>query len=111
MSNCAASAQSAVPLAFKPKEHFEIGEALGLMDFEAASQHVRRALRRAQGQTGAAGARARRSSCSICTPTSTAIRKSRRRCWCAIDAMFGTAQLPKFKDDQFAALGSSASKA
>ncbi len=46
-------------LDFKPKEHFELGEALGLMDFEAASRHVRRAFRRAQGKAGAAGAGAR----------------------------------------------------
>jgi len=33
------------PLGFEAKQHFEIGEALGLMDFEAR-QNVRRAVRR-----------------------------------------------------------------
>ena len=39
----------------KPKEHYEIGEALGLMDFET----LRLALRCAQGAAGAAGAGSR----------------------------------------------------
>ena len=38
MSSAVASAsQRTAPTDFTPKEHFEIGEALGLMDFEAAA--------------------------------------------------------------------------
>ena len=42
------------PEGFKPKEHYELGEALGLMDFEAAAKLSGRALRRPQRRAGAA---------------------------------------------------------
>ena len=45
--------------AFKPKQHFELGEALGQMDFELAAEIVRRALCRFAKRLGAHGARAR----------------------------------------------------
>ena len=45
--------------AFKPKQHFELGEALGLMDFEIAAKLIRRAVCGAEGRAGADGARAR----------------------------------------------------
>ncbi|HLL28852.1 MAG TPA: serine--tRNA ligase [Xanthobacteraceae bacterium] len=86
---------------FKPKLHFEIGEALGLMDFEAAAKlsgarfvvlkGALARLERALGQlfldvhTGENGY----------TEVSPPILVRN-------DAMFGTAQLPKFADDQFA---------
>jgi seryl-tRNA synthetase len=86
---------------FQPKEHFEIGEALGLMDFETATKLsgarfvVNKGplarLERALGQfmldlhTGEHGYM------EVNPPI---LVKD--------DAMFGTAQLPKFKDDQFA---------
>ncbi len=39
MSKCAATARRRYfRTGFKPKEHFEIGEALGLMDFETAAK-------------------------------------------------------------------------
>ena len=85
----------------KPKEHFEIGEALGLMDFETAAKlsgarfvvlkgalaRLERALEqfmldmhtREHGYT------------EVSPPV--LVRDA---------AMFGTAQLPKFEDDQFA---------
>ena len=85
---------------FKPKEHFEIGEALGLMDFEAAAKMSGARfvvlkgglarLERALGQfmldlhTGEHGYE------EINPPLM--VRD---------DPMFGTAQLPKFLDDQF----------
>ena len=85
---------------FKPKEHFEIGEALGMMDFEAATRMSGARfvvlkgglarLERALGQfmldlhTGEHGYE------EINPPL--LVRD---------DAMFGTAQLPKFRDDQF----------
>ncbi len=89
--------------AFKPKEHFELGEALEMMDFEAASK--------------ISGAR-------FVVLKSKLARLERALLQFMLDlhtdqhgyqevappllvrdrAMFGTAQLPKFKDDQFAAL-------
>ena len=87
---------------FKPKEHFVLGEALGLMDFDAAARMsgsrfvVLRGglarLERALGQfmldlhTGEHGYE------EIDPPL--LVRDA---------AMFGTAQLPKFREDQFRA--------
>ena len=90
------------PQGFAPKEHFEIGAAGGLMDFEAAARmsgarfvvlkgELAR-LERALGQfmldlhTGEHGY------LEINPPL--LVRDA---------AMFGTAQLPKFREDQFAA--------
>jgi len=85
---------------FEPKEHFDIGEALGLMDFETAAKLsgarfvVNKGplarLERALGQfmldlhTGEHGYT------EVNPPL---LVKD--------EAMFGTAQLPKFEDDQF----------
>ena len=90
------------PDGFKPKEHFEIGEALGMMDFEAAAKlsgarfvvlrgglaRLERALMQfmLDLHTGEHGYE------EINPPV--LVRDA---------AMFGTAQLPKFRDDQFAA--------
>ncbi len=66
--------------AFKPKEHFDLGDGLGMMDFELAAKLSGArfvVLRRAWRGWSARSA----SSCSICTLTSTAIPKSIRRCW------------------------------
>ena len=87
---------------FPPKEHFELGEALGLMDFETAAKLsgarfvVTRGplarLERALGQfmldlhTGTHGYT------EVNPPI--LVRD---------ETMFGTAQLPKFRDDQFLA--------
>ena len=89
--------------AFAPKQHFELGEALGLMDFEAAAKlsgarfvvlkKGLARLERALGQfmldvhTGEHGYD------EVAPPL--LVRD---------DVMFGTAQLPKFEDDQFWAL-------
>ena len=86
--------------AFKPKQHFELGEALGLMDFEAAAKlsgarfvvlkKGLARLERALGQfmldvhTGEHGYE------EVNPPL--LVRD---------DVMYGTAQLPKFEDDQF----------
>jgi seryl-tRNA synthetase len=88
---------------FQPKEHFDIGEALGLMDFEAATKisgarfvvlkGALARLERALGQfmldlhTGEHGYT------EVNPPI--LVRD---------EAMFGTAQLPKFENDQFFAL-------
>lgn len=87
---------------FTPKEHFEIGEGLGLMDFETAAKlsgarfvvnkgplaRLERALAQfmLDLHTGAHGYM------EVNPPL--LVRD---------DAMFGTAQLPKFREDQFAA--------
>lgn len=89
-------------VAFKPKQHFELGEALGMMDFELAAklsgarfvvlQKGLARLERALGQfmldlhTGTHGYT------EVNPPI--LVRD---------DTMFGTAQLPKFIDDQFSA--------
>jgi seryl-tRNA synthetase len=90
------------PNSFKPKEHFEIGETLGLMDFETAAKlsgarfvvlkgalaRLERALMQfmLDMHTGEHGYE------EINPPV--LVRDA---------AMFGTAQLPKFRDDQFTA--------
>jgi seryl-tRNA synthetase len=89
--------------AFKPKQHFELGEDLGFMDFEAAAKlsgarfvvlkKGLARLERALGQfmldvhTGEHG--------YIEVNPPLLVRD---------DVMFGTAQLPKFEEDQFWAL-------
>ncbi|NNE21158.1 MAG: serine--tRNA ligase [Rhizobiales bacterium] len=88
------------PMDFEPKLHFELGEALGMMDFEAAARMsgarfvvlIRdlARLERAIGQfmidlqTGENGYR----ECSVPLMVKD-------------HAMYGTGQLPKFMDDQF----------
>jgi seryl-tRNA synthetase len=88
--------------AFKPKEHFELGEALGMMDFETAAKlsgsrfvilkSGLARMERALGQffldvhTGENGYT------EVNPPL--LVRN---------ETMFGTAQLPKFKNDQFSA--------
>ncbi len=90
------------PEGFQPKEHFELGEGLGLMDFESAAKlsgarfvvlkgalaKLERALMQfmLDLHTGEHGYT------EINPPV--LVRDA---------AMFGTAQLPKFRDDQFAA--------
>jgi seryl-tRNA synthetase len=89
--------------AFKPKQHFELGEALGLMDFETAAKlsgarfvvlkGALARMERALGQlfldvhTGEHGYEEVNPPLLVSQGT-----------------MFGTAQLPKFMDDQFAAI-------
>jgi seryl-tRNA synthetase len=87
--------------AFKPKEHFEIGEALGLMDFETAAKISGARFVVLKG----ALARLERALAQFMLDLHTTehgysevsppllVRDA---------AMFGTAQLPKFKGDQFA---------
>ena len=93
-----------LPRGFTPKEHFEIGEALGLMDFDVAAKlsgarfvvlkgalaRLSRALEQfmLDLHTGEHGYQ------EVEPPV--LVRDA---------AMFGTAQLPKFEDDQFWAVG------
>jgi seryl-tRNA synthetase len=88
--------------AFAPKQHFELGEALGMMDFELAAKlsgarfvvlkgGLAR-LERALGQFMLDLHTQEHGYTEINPPV--LVRD---------DAMFGTAQLPKFRDDQFRA--------
>ncbi len=88
------------PDGFKPKEHFEIGEALGLMDFDAAAKMsgarfvvlkgALARLERALEQFMLDLHTSEHGYTEIAPPV--LVRDA---------AMFGTAQLPKFEDDQF----------
>ncbi len=91
-------------LAFKPKEHFEIGEALGLMDFEAASRMSGARFVVLKGKL----ARLERALAQFMLDLHTdehGYQEVAPPLLVRDHAMFGTAQLPKFKDDQFAAVG------
>jgi seryl-tRNA synthetase len=88
--------------AFKPKQHFELGEALGMMDFELAAklsgarfvvlQKGLARLERALGQFMLDLHTEKHGYTEVNPPL--LVRD---------EVMFGTAQLPKFSDDQFSA--------
>jgi seryl-tRNA synthetase len=87
---------------FQPKEHFDIGEALGLMDFETATKMSgarfvvnKGALARLERALGAFMLDLHTSEHSYTEVNPPILVRD--------DAMFGTAQLPKFREDQFAA--------
>jgi len=87
---------------FAPRQHFELGEALGMMDFETAAklsgarfvvlQQGLARLERALGQFMLDLHSNEHGYTEVNPPL--LVRD---------DAMFGTAQLPKFRDDQFRA--------
>jgi seryl-tRNA synthetase len=89
---------------FKPKEHFDLGAALGMMDFELAAklsgarfvvlQKGLARLERALGQFFLDTHTSEQGGYTEVNPP-LMVRD---------EAMFGTAQLPKFKEDQFSAL-------
>jgi seryl-tRNA synthetase len=88
------------PEGFKPKEHFEIGEALGLMDFDAAAKMsgarfvvLKGALARLE--------RALEQFMLDLHTTENGYTEVSPPVLVRDTAMFGTAQLPKFEDDQF----------
>jgi seryl-tRNA synthetase len=92
------------PESFKPKEHFEIGEALGLMDFDAAAKMsgarfvvlkgALARLERALEQFMLDLHTSEHGYVEVSPPV--LVRDA---------AMFGTAQLPKFEDDQYEVAG------
>jgi seryl-tRNA synthetase len=87
-------------MAFKPKLHFEIGEALGLMDFEAASKISGSRFVVLKG----ALARLERALSQLFLDVHTGengYTEVNPPILVGSEAMFGTAQLPKFEDDQF----------
>jgi seryl-tRNA synthetase len=86
--------------AFKPKQHFELGEALGLMDFETAAK-----LSGARFVVLKGGlARLERALGQFMLDVHTAehgYMEVNPPLLVSDDTMFGTAQLPKFAEDQF----------
>jgi len=90
------------PEGFKPKEHFELGEALGLMDFETAAKLSGARFVVLKG----ALARLERALMQFMLDLHTTehgYTEINPPVLVRDEAMFGTAQLPKFRDDQFAA--------
>jgi seryl-tRNA synthetase len=85
---------------FKPKEHFEIGEALGMMDFEAASRISGARFVVVKGKL----ARLERALMQFMLDLHTddhGYTEIDPPLLVRDEAMIGTAQLPKFRDDQF----------
>jgi seryl-tRNA synthetase len=85
---------------FQPKQHFEIGEALGLMDFETAAKISGARFVVLKG----ALARLERALAQFMLDLHTTehgYTEVAPPLLVRDDTMFGTAQLPKFKDDQF----------
>jgi seryl-tRNA synthetase len=89
--------------AFRPKEHFELGEALGLMDFETATKLSgarfvvnKGLLARLERALGAFMLDLHTGEHGYTEVNPPILVKD--------EAMFGTAQLPKFREDQFAAV-------
>ena len=88
--------------AFTPKEHFDLGEQLGLMDFESASKISGARFVVLKGKL----ARLERALAQFMLDTHTdkhGYSEVAPPLLVRDDAMFGTAQLPKFREDQFSA--------
>ena len=86
--------------AFTPKQHFELGEALGQMDFETAARLsgarfvvLRKGLARMERALGQFMLDVHTSEHGYTEVAPPLLVRD--------EAMFGTAQLPKFSDDQF----------
>ena len=89
--------------AFAPREHWAIGEALGLMDFETASKLSGARFVVNKGPL----ARLERALAQFMLDLHTEAHgytEVNPPLLVKDEAMFGTAQLPKFRDDQFAAI-------
>ncbi len=85
---------------FEPRQHFELGEALGLMDFETAARLsgarfvvLKGALARMERALGAFMLDIHTSENGYCEIAPPVLVRDR--------AMYGTGQLPKFENDQF----------
>ena len=88
--------------AFKPKEHFELGEALGMMDFETAAKLsgsrfvvLKSGLARMERALGQFMLDVHTQEHGYTEVNPPLLVRN--------ETMFGTAQLPKFKNDQFSA--------
>jgi seryl-tRNA synthetase len=89
--------------AFKPKEHFHLGAALGMMDFELAAKLsgarfvvLQKGLARMERALG-------QFMLDLHTGEKHGYTEINPPLLVRDDVMFGTAQLPKFRDDQFSA--------
>ncbi len=85
---------------FEPKQHFELGEALGLMDFEAAARMSGARFTVLKGPL----ARLERALGQLMLDVQTGehgYTEVNPPILVRDHAMFGTAQLPKFEEDQF----------
>jgi len=85
---------------FQPKQHFELGEALGLMDFETAAKLSGSRFVVLKGPL----ARLERALSQFMLDLHTSehgYTEVNPPLLVRSDTMFGTAQLPKFKEDQF----------
>ena len=87
---------------FTPKPHYDLGEALGMMDFEAAAKLsgarftvLKKGLARLERAIGQFFLDVHTGDHGYAEVNPPLLVKD--------DAMFGTAQLPKFREDQFAA--------
>ena len=101
MSKCAATAsRRSFPTAFTPKEHFEIGEALGLMDFETAAKLSGARFVVLKGALARLSRALEQFMLNLHTMEH-GYTEIEPPVLVRDDAMFGTAQLPKFRDDQF----------
>ncbi len=95
---------------FTPKQHFELGEALGLMDFETAAKLSGARFVVLKG----AMARLERALAAFMLDLHTGefgYTEVAPPILVRDEAMFGTAQLPKFEEDQFEALDGAAARA
>jgi seryl-tRNA synthetase len=88
--------------AFKPKQHFELGEALGMMDFELAAKLsgsrfvvLQKGLARMERALG-------QFFLDVHTSEKHGYTEVNPPLMVRDESMFGTAQLPKFRIDQFA---------
>ena len=93
----------AFPEGFAPKEHFDIGEALKMMDFEAAARMSGARFVVLKGRL----ARLERALAQFMLDLHTeehGYQEVAPPLLVRDEAMFGTAQLPKFREDQFSAL-------
>ncbi|HET6375862.1 MAG TPA: serine--tRNA ligase [Methylocella sp.] len=89
-------------MAFQPKEHFDLGEALGLMDFDTAAKISGARFVVIKG----ALARLERALAQFMLDLHTqehGYTEVNPPILVRDEAMFGTAQLPKFREDQFLA--------
>jgi seryl-tRNA synthetase len=91
------------PDGFTPKEHFEIGEALGLMDFDAAAKLSGARFVVLKGALARLERALEQFMLDLHTNEHGYVEVS-PPVLVRDAAMFGTAQLPKFKDDQFSAI-------
>jgi seryl-tRNA synthetase len=88
------------PNGFKPKEHFEIGEALGLMDFDAAAKLSGARFVVLKGALARLERALEQFMLDLHTTEHGYVEIS-PPVLVRGQAMFGTAQLPKFEDDQY----------